>query len=115
MSSHKWKTTAVRWLDFSGEVAEKVRADGKVQPVFTMIVQEVKYEQIMKHNPQLNSSARCNQEERQRLLRIYEEQGYDALDYDYIKRAGLKRFLLRLTCYVPRNLKKYLKRFFLKQ
>ena len=36
MSSHKWKTTAVRWLDFSGEVAEKVRADGKVQPVFTV-------------------------------------------------------------------------------
>ena len=37
MSSHKWKTTAVRWLDFSGEVAEKVRADGKVQPVFTIL------------------------------------------------------------------------------
>lgn len=80
-----------------------------------IIVQEVKYEQIMKHNPQLNSPSRCNQEERQRLLRIYEEQGYDALDYDYIERAGLKRFLLRLTCYVPRNLKKYLKRFLLKQ
>ena len=65
MSSHKWKTTAVRWLDFSGEVAEKVRADGKVQPVFTILDCEdfmcIKYiAGIGRNQDALNSSAPDN-------------------------------------------------------
>lgn len=68
------------------------------------------YEKVIRHNPQLNGPAYCDENIRKDLLENYKINGYEALENFYKQFSDYRKYILRISCYIPAALKKAIKK-----
>lgn len=71
---------------------------------------KVEYEQVCKHNPQMNVPTVLNKEKYKKLSDLYKKDGYQGLERYFLKEIGFKRYILRITCYIPEIIKVIIKK-----
>ena len=75
-----------------------------------LLYQSVKYEQIYKHNPQLNHPVNCDENIRNLIIERYIKDSYSGVQSIYNKIITVpQKYLLRFSSYIPIRLKNIIK------
>ena len=77
-----------------------------------VISKSVDYENVSRHNPQLNAPFYCDQKIHRDLFDGYKESGYKSLEKFYKKYSDYRKYSLRISSYIPTKLKKRIKKLY---
>ena len=75
-----------------------------------VICKSADYEKVSSYNPQLKTPFYCDQKIHRDLFDDYKENGYKALARFYKKHSDYRKYSLRISCYIPAELKKGIKK-----
>lgn len=75
-----------------------------------IVLQEVKYEKIVRNNPQLNSPVFVNNKTRSIIVSAFERDGYDGIEEYYKGTTDIAKYVMRLSSYLPNGLKRLIKK-----